>query len=413
MRRRVQLVLTLVALLLVGAVGRADAVVYWTSGDTVGLANLDGSELVPWLPEQRPLPEWRPVLDAGNPCGLAVDAGHIYWADSWAGTIGRASIDGTAANEVFITGLSQPCGVAVDASYVYWADAGTNMIGRARLDGTEVSRGFIAGGSSPCGVAVDGSHLYWGNGSGDAIGRAELDGDGVDQQFVVGANHPCGVAVGGGHVYWASNSGSGSGSIGRAGLDGTAVDNFFVPDAGEPRAVAANSTHVYWADEGWRNFKGGGNPYEILPGSIGRARLDGTEVNRRLIGVGLTSSVALDSVIRQVKTVLRPSDFLRFGKLTHNRDGSVGLVVVVPARGEFSVDGPRIGWRIDKGHPPPYLAGSFRWKLKLWPGKGTRAAKRIHRQLRRDGRAPVILQITYQQEGRSALEATKRFAFRR
>jgi hypothetical protein len=49
--------------------------------------------------------------------------------------------------------------------------------------------------------------------------------------------------------------------------------------------------------------------------------------------------------------------------------------------------------------------------LKLWPGKG-RAGKRIRRQLRRTGRAPIVLRMTYRQEGRLPLEGIKRLAFK-
>lgn len=38
---------------------------------------------------------------------------HLYWTN--AGAIGRANLDGTGANQSFITGASQPVGVAVDA----------------------------------------------------------------------------------------------------------------------------------------------------------------------------------------------------------------------------------------------------------------------------------------------------------
>jgi hypothetical protein len=56
---------------------------------------------------------------------VAVDANHVYWSDlhiliagtdpTGTGTIGRANLDGTGADQNFITGATIPEGVAVDA----------------------------------------------------------------------------------------------------------------------------------------------------------------------------------------------------------------------------------------------------------------------------------------------------------
>lgn len=387
----------LLALLPVGE-GRADGAVYWTGYSSLGRANLDGS-LPLW-----PLPNGSsPALDPGSPCGLAVDDQHLYWGDTSGGAVGRAAIDGTAPNRAFITGLGAPCGVAATASYIYWSDFDTNMIGRANLDGGGPEPGFVRGGSRPCGIAVDGSHIYWANQVAGSIGRSNLDGGEVEQGFITAPDSPCGVAVAGGFIFWGDQ---GLGSIGRANLDGSAVLPVLVPGAGEPWGVAANSTYVYWADR-W------GTPANPN-GGLGRAGLDGAGAIYDLVpDLRNLTGVALDSKVLSTPSAPRPSDFLHFGNLTHQRNGSVRLIVYVPARGEFTVDGPEIGWSIDKGNPPPYVGGTFRWKLRLWPGTGTKAAKRIHRQLRRKGRAPVLLRVTYQQEGRAPLEGTKRFAFQR
>lgn len=46
------------------------------------------------------------------PDGVAVDSGHIYWADRDAATIRAASLDGTGVRTL-VAGLSYPAGVAV------------------------------------------------------------------------------------------------------------------------------------------------------------------------------------------------------------------------------------------------------------------------------------------------------------
>jgi virginiamycin B lyase len=69
--------------------------------------------------------------------------------------VGRANLDGTGADQGFISSASRPYGVAVDAGHVYWANDGTNTIGRANLDGTCADQIFITGAATPAGVAVD------------------------------------------------------------------------------------------------------------------------------------------------------------------------------------------------------------------------------------------------------------------
>jgi hypothetical protein len=190
----------------------AGAFVYWANfngNQTIGRATLDGSAA-----------DGSFITGERHPCGLAVDSAHIYWANlngSTSGgltpgaTIGRANIDGSGADQNFIAGPYYPCGVAVDSAHVYWANTGIEgiigeqtgtTIGRANLDGTAVDQNFIGKANGPCGVAVDSAHVYWANRIGDTIGRANLDGSGIEADFIRGADGPCGVAVDSGHVYW-------------------------------------------------------------------------------------------------------------------------------------------------------------------------------------------------------------------
>ena len=110
----------------------------------------------------------------------------------------------TALGALVLTGAaavaaSAPVGAAsaqatAGPAQIYWANNGTGTIGRANLDGTGANQSFITGSpaSVPCGVAVDGGHIYWANTSFGTIARANLDGTGVDQNFITGVVHPCG-----------------------------------------------------------------------------------------------------------------------------------------------------------------------------------------------------------------------------
>jgi hypothetical protein len=94
--------------------------------------------------------------------------GASYWSSSsWpygvsgsGGTIGRANVDGTAANENFITGAHAPAGITVNGGYLYRSTFGSahgingTTIGRARLSGVGVTQHFISGAKSPAGVTA-------------------------------------------------------------------------------------------------------------------------------------------------------------------------------------------------------------------------------------------------------------------
>ena len=90
-----------------------------------------------------------------SPAGWRSTRAHLYWANGLSDTIGRANLDGSRADQVFIDGANRPCGVAVDGAHLYWANGGDGTIGRANLDGTGANQSFIGGAMGPCGVAVD------------------------------------------------------------------------------------------------------------------------------------------------------------------------------------------------------------------------------------------------------------------
>jgi|SRR5215472_7670665 len=170
---------------------------------------------------RRPARRWRaraavavtaiavPLLAGAAPALTASAApastGHVYWANSAAGTIGRATLTGpiqhdlvATVNQSFITGDGSAFGVAIDAAHVYWANPTAGTIGRANLDGTGADPSFITGAGGAFGVAVDGAHVYWANPLAQTIGRANLDGHVVNQTFITGATFSSsgtGVAV--------------------------------------------------------------------------------------------------------------------------------------------------------------------------------------------------------------------------
>ena len=250
---------------------RADAYVYWANGGTgsIGRANLDGSGANQSF-----------ITGANNPQGVAVNGSHVHWVNGDTFSIRRADLDGNNVEQNFITTLADPAGVAVSGSHVYWTNTQLASIGRATLDGSGASQLFI-GGAVALGVAVNDSYVYWTNNSG-TIGRADLDGSGVNQSFITGASFPSGVAVDDSHVYWTN---PGSNSIGRADLpDGDNVDHNFITGASGPYMLAVDDSHVYWTNPG--------------SNSIGRADLpDGDNVDHNFItGISFPTGLAVDGL---------------------------------------------------------------------------------------------------------------------
>jgi virginiamycin B lyase len=115
-----------------------------------------------------------------------------------------------------------------------------------------------------------------------SIGRAELDSSPARGHFIAAARAPAGIAVGHGYLFWANH---GSFTIGRAKLDGSDVENQFVKDV-YSTGVAVEGGYVYWTNAG----------LDPARGTIGRSRLNGSGVKRRYIKVGgAPTGLAIDA----------------------------------------------------------------------------------------------------------------------
>jgi hypothetical protein len=218
--------------------------------------------------------------------GVAVDAGHVYWADPSKGLIGRSDLGGGNKNPSFLDPGSVECEVegsspatfeeipstpryvAVDSKYIYWTNTGCSdefgpldhkgSIGRANIEGpvpTEIEPEFIKGASNPQGVAVNSEHIYWANGgkssAGSGIGWANLAGGEVQQSlFSTGIFAPLGIALSPVNVYFSLNQGGNSdfSFVSRIPLSGGEEEFLGIGKAGI-RGVAVDGSHVYWATQ--------------------------------------------------------------------------------------------------------------------------------------------------------------------
>ncbi len=344
----------------------------------------------------------------------------VYWANGTTpGSIGRAKINGTGANNNFITGLDQPTGVAVDSKFIYWTEGG-NRIGRANLDGSSPNLNFITtgvtnplglavtansgiywlnhvvgervghadiDGSNPvdnffmtgsidsCGLGADQSFVYWLNTSGDLrIGRAALSGAGPDPNFITVPSAGCGVAVDSSFLYWDAND-----SIGRAPVGGGSSNAAFIPaaSAGAPCGVAVNSQYVFWG-----NLAGS-------PGSnfVGRANINGNAPNAGLVaGAGVPCGLAA-----------APSNKITVNSVTKKKKkGTATINAKVPGPGQVT---------LNQTNTPPdvnavasavkqvglTLTGASSFKLPVKP-KG-KTAKKLKKQVKKKGRGEVKVKV--------------------
>lgn len=368
-------------------VAPAAAAVYWGDNGTVAAANLDGSN-----PNLKYFKPPFPSDSSAPVCGVAVDSSYLYWVGAFG--IGQVNFEGPATPQTIVPHLQQPCGIAVDGSHLYWAEAKTDSIGRANLDGSAAAP-LISGIDHPCGIAVDGEHVYWMGWRG--IGRARLDGTAVEPEFLPLAPGACGLAVDGSHLYWGEYGG-----IGRANLNGSEPEPGFVSGIGGVEAIAVDGAHLYWTDR----------PEGMAFASVGRANLDGSGVVRNWIGADqfYLGGIAVDGRPSPIPLPL-PSRPFHFGQIRHHwGTGAVVIDVWVPAAGELTLLGPKLGWKVLKGPPPrPYVGGGFRWRLEVWPGK-SRFGRKVRAELNRRGRSKLALHVAYTETGQLPVDGAKMVA---
>lgn len=101
---------------------------------------------------------------------------------------------------------------------------------------------FITGVNSAHVVAVNRTHIYFVPAGGSVIGRARIDGGGVITNFITGVPFTNGLALTSTHVYWTSND-----KIGRARLDGSEVNpDFYTTGVVDPGRIAIADNYIYW-----------------------------------------------------------------------------------------------------------------------------------------------------------------------
>lgn len=398
--RSVLLVVMLFTVLAWGA-DEARAALYWATGTSIGRSNLDGSNANPEFISSL---VYAPI---GHVCGIAVNESHIFWADSFRDAIGRANIDGSDPNYFLVGDAREPCGVALDESYVYWANRnggfggsgpGPGSIGRVRLDGSEKNQEFIPEVHEPCGPAVNNQFIFWGARiDRPYIGRALLAGPTIGPPLVddLPDSDVCGAEISEKYLFW----GGYGDAIGRVEVNGSSPEPAFITGIDRPCDIAINESHIYWSEE-------------TPNGRIARAALDGNSVETDIVGAGhFPCGVAVDD--RPAPPLPPPPEpglelsrcaIKRIHVSRHN--GTAIVVLGADYLGSLNLNARGIGARV-LSKKQFQSSRQSRWRIKVWPRKRGRVAKRIRRRLARRGWARVRLRARCLKEGPRALETSK------
>jgi hypothetical protein len=184
--------------------------------------------------------------------GVVVRGAWVYWATfDRNGAIMRASLGGKHVQQL-VGRLKYAGALVADDRFLYWLDE--NAVGRVAFDGSQTNRGFLrppreANGGVGDGLATDGRYLYVASCDRSRIGRVASDGSAKNWSLIVLGRHSCpqDLAIGARYLYW-TELGYKGGTIGRARLDGSQFDDrwyrLHVIDG--PLSLAVGGGAVYW-----------------------------------------------------------------------------------------------------------------------------------------------------------------------
>jgi hypothetical protein len=207
-----------------GDIAVDETTVYWTvvgrcqpdGGNCTGTVSkmpLDGGAVLALAPEQN------------NPAGLAVDATHVYWANSGspctdgAGPCSGAILSvplGGGAITTLASQLDAPGRVAVDTTSIYWTnqgrgcpiDAGPSCAGSIMTmplqGGTPMTLASAL--NYPSDIAVAGENVYWTDLENGTVMKVPRLG-GVTTMLASGQNGPMGITTDATNVYWTGGDG--------------------------------------------------------------------------------------------------------------------------------------------------------------------------------------------------------------
>jgi len=300
--RRAQLIL---GILIVMAVSPATGGrIYWTDGDLIQRAQLDGSD--------------EEILRRNPPYpgGLTLDVarGTLYWHDKQ--DVFRSRLDGSHMGRVLdLCGCRKFVGLGLDpvARYLYWMESGVPGPGgtavyshlyRLQLDTAQVDWVVSWESAEVMDFVIDvpGQKIYWSEDTGfrqpaSAIYRMNLDG--TDVETVIddtdGVQITCiGIDEIERRLYWgAGEPGSESSGVIRSDLDGSGIEEIVTGVTSPILGIALDPSgrKLYWSDHLGQEGSG----------RIRRSSTDGSDIEDVLTGCELPADLTVDPRANEIQ----------------------------------------------------------------------------------------------------------------
>jgi DNA-binding beta-propeller fold protein YncE len=221
--------------------------IFWSSYTATGAIRtgpLGGGTAQPFLPGQ------------SSPQGVALDpAGNrIFWTNYGGNTINVANLDGSGARPLFTE--TKPTGIAFDPATqkLYWTVYPNDSSGAVRVgnaDGSGTPSSVVPSAPSAQNVVIDpgAGKLYWSSYAGFIIWSANLNGTGATPLFS-GENYPTGLAIdtATNTLYWTNEF---AGKIRSGNTTGTGAHDVY-SSAGAVGGLALDPSagRLYWGDAG-------------------------------------------------------------------------------------------------------------------------------------------------------------------
>ena len=222
----------------------------------------------------------------------AVAASGIYWTEPITGTVNHATLDGSD-RAILVSGLTNPSGgMFVTDNEIYWTDRDDLAIWRSGVDGSGAGI-LISAPGSPRDVAVTEDAIYWvSTGSLDSVSNANLDGSNAAAVVTSDLSFPNGISLHEDKIYWSDSGPSPvTATIKASELDGTGINEIIgaIPTTLLPTDVFVTSEYIYWSTRDLELTRDG----TAIPGTIQRAKLDGSEITKLIDGLVFPAQVVV------------------------------------------------------------------------------------------------------------------------
>lgn len=273
--------------------------IYFIRGGAIQRADTDGSNVEIVLDD---------LEKVDLRVNLAVDTNRrqLYWTDSKAGTLYRATLDGGNVETIVQQANIGAIALHSAGEKIYWVDKIQGLtVHCANLDGSRRVIVLDVPLRNYLGIDIDeyGGKIYW-TGSNwslfagiPEINRGNSDGSAIELLVEIGLSKPTSIAVDGRgeKIYWVN---SGNNKILRANLNGSATEEIVVH--GKPREIEIDgeSGKIYWIDasSGIHHANLDGTGVEVLIADIGDARGLGIDLLRQKIYWSVNNKRELRSI---------------------------------------------------------------------------------------------------------------------